>query len=123
LVSVSVGALRSSLSSSLGTAASASAALGITVVSDPSIVSGGKCQGWYVVRPYVAPYSAAAADCQQLCSLSAACGATSFTSQGDKTYCYMHFQLSADCTAAEALYGVKSSDSPSSCDANLGVSS
>ena len=63
------------------------------------------------------PYSAA--DCQQLCSLSASCGATTFTSQGSYTYCYMHFQQVADCQAAEARYDVASGDVPYSCEDNL----
>ena len=58
------------------------------MVSDPTITSGGggKCQRWYVVKPgdLSSPYFAA--DCQQLCSQSASCGATTFTSQGSTTY-------------------------------------
>ena len=115
--SSSVSALQSSLTSSLGTAASASAALGITVVSDPTFVSGGECQGWHVVLSgdLSSPYTAT--DCQQLCTLSASCGAVTFKSQDSYTYCYMHFQQVTDCKAAESFYQAPPR-LPYSCDAH-----
>ena len=79
--STSPAALLTLLSSSLGTAAAASAVLGITVELTPNIVSGGKCQGWYIPLKssnFNNPY--AATDCQGLCNQNAKCGATSFHS-------------------------------------------
>ena len=77
----SPAALTTSLSSSLGTAAAASAALGITVELAPTVVSGGKCQGWYIpLESCNESYPYTATDCQGLCNQNINCGAASFAS-------------------------------------------
>eukprot|EP00964_Phaeocystis_antarctica_P128050 scaffold91780_cov34-Phaeocystis_antarctica.AAC.1 len=67
-------------------AAAVSTALNITVDSHPAptvAILDGKCQGWHVKKHQIwtasSVYDWTPTDCQDLCSQSAICGATSFS--------------------------------------------